>query len=418
MKKAKLIKLRQRHKSTLKNKKLRKRPLFQYLIIFFITPILIIFTIKLIFKQNNIEIFGEKYNPETIDYKGEKVQKKKLIEEYLSRITENDNEKLRERNLSYKYLYLDEYNPKNKNVKSKIISNFFIFMKIQKITEFDVFYIKDNNNFGNTLIAINNAIFYCEIIGCNKIILKDHNTYRKWLITNPIYIKKINITIMIGTANCKDSNVLCLEGGPFYPKFVKPQIKIQYIKEELLRNLPIVKTESNDLYIHLRGGDAFKEHPVPDYPQPPLCFYEKIIDNNKFNNIYIVSMDKKNIIVDALLNKYKQIIFQTHDYKYDLSLLIHAYNIALSVSSFAVSAIKFNDNLKDLWEYDLIRLSEKFLFLHHHLYKFDIKYKIHTMKPSDIYINKIFNWRKSKSQLKLMIEDKCIYDFVITKPNI
>ena len=418
MKKAKLIKLRQRHKSTLKNKKLRKRPLFQYLIIFFITLILIIFTIKLIFKQNNIEIFGEKYNPETIDYKGEKVQKKKLIEEYLSRITENDNEKLRERNLSYKYLYLDEYNPKNKNVKSKIISNFFIFMKIQKITKFDIFYIKDNNNFGNTLIAINNAIFYCEIIGCNKIILKDHNTYRKWLITNPIYIEKINITIMIGTANCKDSNVLCLEGGPFYPKFVKPQIKIQYIKEELLRNLPDLKTESNDLYIHLRGGDAFKEHPVPDYPQPPLCFYEKIIDNNKFNNIYIVSMDKKNIIVDALLNKYKQIIFQTHDYKYDLSLLIHAYNIALSVSSFAVSAIKFNDNLKDLWEYDLIRLSEKYSFLHHHLYKFDIKYKIHTMKPSDIYINKMFNWRNEQSQLDLMIKDKCTYDFVITKPNI
>ena len=418
MKKAKLIKLRQRHKSTLKNKKLRKRPLFQYLIIFFITPILIIFTIKLIFKQNNIEIFGEKYNPETIDYKGEKVQKKKLIEEYLSRITENDNEKLRERNLSYKYLYLDEYNPKNKNVKSKIISNFFIFMKIQKITKFDIFYIKDNNNFGNTLIAINNAIFYCEIIGCNKIILKDHNTYRKWLITNPIYIKKINITIMIGTTYCKDSNVLCLEGGPFYPNFVKPQIRVQYIKEELLRNLPDVKTESNDLYIHLRGGDAFKEHPVPDYPQPPLCFYEKIIDNNKFNNIYIVSMDKKNIIVDALLNKYKQIIFQTHDYKYDLSLLIHAYNIALSVSSFAVSAIKFNDNLKDLWEYDLIRLSEKFLFLHHHLYKFDIKYKIHTMKPSDIYINKMFNWRNEQSQLDLMIKDKCTYDFIITKPNI
>ena len=39
------------------------------------------------------------------------------------------------------------------------------------------------------------------------------------------------------------------------------------------------------------------------------------------------------------------------------------------------------------------------------------------MKPSDIYINKMFNWRKSKSQLKLMIEDKCTYDFVITKSN-
>ena len=40
------------------------------------------------------------------------------------------------------------------------------------------------------------------------------------------------------------------------------------------------------------------------------------------------------------------------------------------------------------------------------------------MKPSDIYFNKMFNWRNEQSQLDLMIKDKCTYDFVITKPNI
>ena len=50
-------------------------------------------------------------------------------------------------------------------------------------------------------------------------------------------------------------------------------------------------------------------------------------------------------------------------------------------------------------------------------YKFDIKYKIYTMKPSDIYADKMFRWRASQDQLKLMIEDKCTYDFVLTKPN-
>ena len=39
------------------------------------------------------------------------------------------------------------------------------------------------------------------------------------------------------------------------------------------------------------------------------------------------------------------------------------------------------------------------------------------MKPSDIYINKMFRWEATKSQLKLMIEDKCPNDFVLTKPN-
>ena len=82
-----------------------------------------------------------------------------------------------------------------------------------------------------------------------------------------------------------------------------------------------------------------------------------------------------------------------------------------------MGSIKFNDNLKNLWEYDIYRLMVKFYWLHHHLYKFNIKYKIYTMKPSDIYFDKMFNWRNSQNQLKLMIEDKCPYDFVLTKPN-
>ena len=39
------------------------------------------------------------------------------------------------------------------------------------------------------------------------------------------------------------------------------------------------------------------------------------------------------------------------------------------------------------------------------------------MKPSDIYEKKMFRWEFSKSQLNLMLEDKCTYDFVLTKPN-
>ena len=128
-------------------------------------------------------------------------------------------------------------------------------------------------------------------------------------------------------------------------------------------------------------------------------------------------MDRRNVVLDALMNKYKNIIFNEHKYEYDISLLINAYNLVTSVSSFVISTIKLNDNLKDLWEYDINRLSEKFLFMHHHLYKFDIKYKIHTMKSSDEYAQKMYIWRNTEEQLKLMLEDKCTYDFVLTKTN-
>ena len=297
----------------------------------------------------------------------------------------------------------------------------FSKIKNKPINKIETFFIGYDIPFGNSLITLNNLIFTCEIVGCNKIILRDHHIKRLWLIKNPIYIKKLNLTITLGShVHCDDDTVLCVSiatWDPFVPTFVKPQVRIRYIRDELINNLPKVNTTPEELYIHIRSGDVFKKNPSTVYAQPPLCFYEKIIDNNKFENIYILSMDRNNIVLDALMNKYKNIIFNQHDYEYDISLLINAYNIVTSVSSFVISTIKLNDNLRYLWEYDINRLSEKFFFLHHHLYKFDIKYKIHTMKSSDEYARKMYIWRNTEEQLKLMLEDKCSYDFEITKTN-
>ena len=400
-----------------KNSKLKSFFKYLFLIIFIL---LLVYIAKLIIGYKIIQFFDEKKVREIMSYKGIKLKKKKIIEDYLSFAAENENHKLGENNSLYHLFYLDEY-PNNKKKRLEIKLKFISKLKNNRTKKIDTFFMTNNYRLGNSIISLNNAIFYCEIMGCKKILLNEQGITRKWLIKNPIYIKKLDIIIMLGSANCNDDNVLCLKTDkywePFYPIMVKPQIRTQYIKEELLRNLPNVKTDPNDLYIHLRAADVFSAKPSDRYAQPPLCFYEKIIDNNKFKNIYIIASDRDNIILDALINKYKYIIFEQHDFQYDFSLIVHAYNFAISVSSFSVSAIKFNDNLKHLWEYDIFRLSEKFFFLHHHLYKFDIKYKIHTMKPSDIYAKKMFFWERSESQLKLMLEDKCPYDFVITKPN-
>ena len=78
-----------------------------------------------------------------------------------------------------------------------------------------------------------------------------------------------------------------------------------------MRNLPKVNVDPDDLYIHIRGGDIFNSfNPCSTYAQPPLCFYEKIINKNKFKNIYIISVDRKNVVLNALLNKYNKIFFK------------------------------------------------------------------------------------------------------------
>ena len=309
-------------------------------------------------------------------------------------------------------------NEPNKKIEYKNkFMKFFSSLKGKSINKLETIFIAQNCNFGNCIVKLNNIIFYCEIVGCLQIIFKEQNS----LIINPIYIKKLNITITFDSkVNCKDDSTLCLRPNgwnAFYPIFIIPQIRTQYLKKEIMRNIPKVKIDPKALYVNIRGGDIFSTVLHSHYSQPPLCFYVKVIDNNKFKNIYIISNDRQNIVLDALMNKYNNIIFNHIDYKTDVAMLVQAFNVVASVSSFFFSAIKFNDNLKHLWEYDIYRLSEKFRWLHHHFFKFDIKYKIHTMKPSDIYADKMFRWRISKSQLKLMIEDTCPYDFILTKPN-
>ena len=219
--------------------------------------------------------------------------------------------------------------------------------------------------------------------------------------------------------DCNAEDILCISEpfNAFIPTVVKPELRIKYIKNEILENLPKVNCDPEDLYIHIRGGDVFQIKPNHLYSQPPLCFYEEVIKINNFKNIFILSIDNSNVVIDPLMKKYPQIIFNKNDFKFDLSILAHAYNIAISVSTFALGAIKINNYLKNLYEYDICRVSVKNIWLHHHVIKYDIKYKIYTMNPSDEYASKMFLWVGSNDQKKLMLEDKCPNKFKRTFPN-
>lgn len=377
------------------------------------------------FSTNEIPKNIMNYYSSKINYKGEKILKDKLINNYLGRVSEvykqyKDEERMRFNNVTR----LADYS-NNLIIKShlrRIFLEEISKLKNKTITKLDTFYISRNYNFGNSLIYINNAIFYCEVVRCKNIILNPTNLRRRWLLSKKTYIEKLNITIIQDSnVDCNNSNILCFFQIPyniFIPKVVIPEVRIFLVKNEILNNLPKVDIDPNALYIHVRGGEVFKGRIPNYYSQPPLCYYEKIINKIKFKNIYIISMDTSNIIIDALLRKYNNIEHNINSFEYDISLLAHAFNIVISVSSFSISAIKLNDNLKELWEYDLFRLSEKFVFLHHHFYKYNINYTIHTMKPSNLYASKMFYYQRTPEQIRLMMEDDCPYNFSITKPNI
>ena len=183
------------------------------------------------------------------------------------------------------------------------------------------------------------------------------------------------------------------------------------------RNLPSVIIAPNDLYIYIRCGNIFRIA-YPLYSQPPFCFYQSVLNNFKFGKIYIIAGCDDSPMIKKLINEYPNIIFKRNPKEVDMAYLSNAYYLINSVSTFAEANIKLNDNLKILWEYDLIRSSEKILYLRYDFFYVPRKFTIYQMKPSEFYRNEMFVWRLEKHQIQLMLEEKCKYNFTIIKPDI
>ena len=169
----------------------------------------------------------------------------------------------------------------------------------------------------------------------------------------------------------------------------KNKMELGIIREEILNNIPKHKANQNDLYINIRSGDIFVNKINKKYSQPPLCFYQKIINENNFRKIYVVSNGRENPVVNELLNFYPKIKYFHGKIEEDISLIIYAFNLVMFVSTFTINLIWLNKNLKNLYIYEIIN---------YNLNK--VNYTIHKMKPSSKYaIMMKGKWKNTKEQL-------------------
>ena len=314
-------------------------------------------------------------------------------------------------NILNKVLVSKIYLKSNKhNITKKVLLS-KIFEKLKKNqTYIKVLFIKRKGHFGNYFISINNAIIYCEYLGCQKLIIEHNNEI---FINNTIFYKKYNFTIEPNqTINYLDTNLIILNWMFFFYnnfKYSKNAIRFHIFKRQFLNNLPKILSHPNDLYIYIRGGDIFKEykHSITRYPQPPLCFYMKILDKFQFREVFIISEDKLNPVISELLQRYSYIKYKKNNLKLDLSYLANAYNIAAGKSSFLMTIIKLNEKLKYLWDYDFYQLSERYLHLHYSVYKYSFYFTIYKMNSSKRYRKIMHRWINSPKQRKIMIKEKC-----------
>ena len=318
---------------------------------------------------------------------------------------------------SIKFFPNQNYN--NLNITNKI--KLYLFNKLLKkakknLTYVNFLYIQGQARLGNFFICINNAIIFCEFLGCKRIIIEKNNAA---FIKHKIFYKKYNFSIEPNQVfNYMDNNSLIINKWFFFKLNFSCLGKVNrfnLLKEEILNNLPKLKIHPHDLYIYIRSGDIFSiyKNSITTYSQPPLCFYQNILNNFNFRKVNIISEDKLNPVIPILLNNYSFIKYKKNNFKYDIAYLVNSFNIVSAKSSFLISLIKLNGNLQFLWEYDFYKLSERYLHLHYSVYSFSYNYTIYKMEPSLIYKKILYTWTNSSQQRQIMLKDKCINNFDI-----
>ena len=267
------------------------------------------------------------------------------------------------------------------------------------------------------IVFLNKILFYCEVIGCEYIIL---NEDKFWFINKTNNINFKNIHIKLSKRNSfKNSCVLFnkpwkLYGNDYFN--IKTPIRIQFLRNQIINNLPKMVKNKYELYIHIRSGNIFNSYFHNNYAQPPLCFYLKAIKEFKFKKVVLIAKDTFNPIVTKLINKFPNIIFTNNNIKEDISMLLYAFNIVCSISSLLISILQLNQQFEFLWDYNIYKVEEKMNHYHFDFNKLPHNnFTVFRMEPSFNYKEKMYNWKHTKSQLKLMIKEKCINDFTIIK---
>ena len=284
----------------------------------------------------------------------------------------------------------------------------------ENITNIRQIYLLKKLKFGNQLIMISKAIFYCYILECKRIILIKGNN---WFIKNKVIIKKYKIIVEPGNSkNIKNFDTL-IDNTPnffYYKNFIKPESSIPFIRKEIYKNLPKVLTNKNDLFIYIRSGDIFvKSHYL--YAQPPLCFYSNVLDNFEFNRIFLITENKNNPVISELLKIYPFIIYSKNNLKMDISYLINAFNVAGGgFSTFFSNILSLNYNLKVLFNFQL-RIKPPNIAKKISIQNFYIcnKNTVFTMYSTKYYLIKMKPWKNTIEQRNLMLSSNCSKNFIL-----
>jgi hypothetical protein len=253
---------------------------------------------------------------------------------------------------------------------------------------------------GNNIIQIINAIYYAQIHNHTYITFPSHNL----LNGNNIIIENIEFAVDDSSRNQHNFNNQIIKNIMFYLKqdfnidepepYIMKKIFTKYIKPifKIIINPNNTINNLNEIYIHIRGGDIFGSNPHSLYVQPPLSYYNKIIEN--YDKVILVSEDTLNPCVNELI-KNPKVKFENNSLETDIQLLGKAENLIIGFGTFGFLLYLMNPYLKNIYIPDYFRLYDGSYGENIHVHIIDL--------PN--YIN-VGEWKNTKEQRNIMLNYK------------
>jgi len=202
---------------------------------------------------------------------------------------------------------------------------------------------------GNNITQIINAIYFAEYFKIDKIMFPRHNNFNTYQIDLKKYInEKKNDKLY--QHDFFSRKKICESYNICESIFDDVNVKVG----DILKKIFIFKSENldlnnDDLVIHIRSGDVYSKSPHPGWVQPPLTFYEKIIDSKPWKRIFLICEDNKSPIIQPLLIKYNFIHFKLQSLAEDINYILQCKNICFGMGSFVPTLLIMNDHLNTIY---------------------------------------------------------------------
>lgn len=199
---------------------------------------------------------------------------------------------------------------------------------------------------GNNITQLVNAIYLGLYLKEDFIYYPHHNLFKN----KPIKISDTSYKQQVYEHRFFNRDKVCSSFNIDNTLFDKYKEDIKKLLKEAIefKNINNNITE-NDLVIHIRSGDVYNKTPHPGWIQPPLHFYEKVINSKKWEKIYLICEDTNSPVISPLLNKYNNIHFKIQPLIEDIKYIIGCKNICFGMGSFIPALLLFNNKIHNMY---------------------------------------------------------------------